>query len=637
MKGRGGLIAGSMALALAGAGAAALIGPLASAQERPESLLPPGFDDPVPTPTPTAEPSALPVAPPRPVAPALPDDPDEEGEGPEIPSFTFDPLNLPPALQLSEEELAALPTLDELEELTVDELDDLLGLKPQFDIPPAARRSLSQVGLLARAEGGFPRLSLARQPDGLVRAVLAGTRGPLVSRWGHILLRRALVSRLAAPEGMNPVEFAALRAGVLNSLGEFTVSRAFVQDVDTGAWNTALTSEALTAYIASADFVGICPAVRLQGSAREDERWRMLQAICNAYAGEGALAGAQLDAALGDEIAPQIDVLLAQRYAGAAGRGRRAVSIEWDGVEDLTPWRFGLANAVGETVPQNLLDIAYNGEDAAYYLLATSSAPMLPLPLRETGAQAAAARGVLSAQAMVDLYSLIYADNQVNGEAAARATALREAYVGANPSARIAAMQSMWGEGEEADYAALITTAYAAARIPPSSAHNDEAGALITSMLAAGLDRDAASWSGSVETSSLGWVLVGLADPEGGILSEPDVDGFVDDDQSAERRKSAFLIAGLAGLGRISDGDFRSFANRLDIDFARQTRWTRMITKAADVDNAALVTLLAGFGMQGESWSQMTPLYLYHIVTALRRVGLEAEARMIAAEAVARG
>jgi hypothetical protein len=41
--------------------------------------------------------------------------------------------------------------------------------------------------------------------------------------------------------------------------------------------------------------------------------------------------------------------------------------------------------------------------------------------------------------------------------------------------------------------------------------------------------------------------------------------------------------------------------------------------------------------MQGSGWDKMTPRYLYHIVSALRRVGLEAEARMIAAEALARG
>jgi hypothetical protein len=33
----------------------------------------------------------------------------------------------------------------------------------------------------------------------------------------------------------------------------------------------------------------------------------------------------------------------------------------------------------------------------------------------------------------------------------------------------------------------------------------------------------------------------------------------------------------------------------------------------------------------------MTSVHLYHIVSALNRVGLSAEARMIAAEAVARG
>ena len=40
--------------------------------------------------------------------------------------------------------------------------------------------------------------------------------------------------------------------------------------------------------------------------------------------------------------------------------------------------------------------------------------------------------------------------------------------------------------------------------------------------------------------------------------------------------------------------------------------------------------------MQGERWDQMTSVHLFHIVRALKQVGLDAEARMIAAEAVAR-
>ena len=54
------------------------------------------------------------------------------------------------------------------------------------------------------------------------------------------------------------------------------------------------------------------------------------------------------------------------------------------------------------------------------------------------------------------------------------------------------------------------------------------------------------------------------------------------------------------------------------------------------MDNAALVALLAGLGMQGDGWARMTARHLFRIVDSLNRVGLSAEARMIAAEAVAR-
>jgi hypothetical protein len=54
----------------------------------------------------------------------------------------------------------------------------------------------------------------------------------------------------------------------------------------------------------------------------------------------------------------------------------------------------------------------------------------------------------------------------------------------------------------------------------------------------------------------------------------------------------------------------------------RAIRWTGTIDGAANVNNATLVALLAGLGMQGDSWAKMTPRYLYHIISALNRVGL---------------
>lgn len=609
------------AILFAGGAVLALSSAVVLAQSAPESLLPPGFDDPAPAPSPTAAPS-----------PTLTQRPPAAGTDAPMPGATSTPVIQPlPEPDVPEIELPdAFPSIEELEAMDTDELDELLGLKPRFDIPPAARRSLAQVGVLGADEGGFATASLAAQPASLVRAALAGTRGPLVSRWGHILLRRALASRLAAPEGMDPVDFAALRAATLNSLGEYTAARAIVQDVDTSNWNEALTGAALDAYVATGDIVGACPAIQLQGSEREEARWRLWRSICSAFAGQGVRAGTELSRALSRGTAPAIDVLLAQRYAGAAGSGRRAVNLEWDEVDEITPWRFALATAVGAEIPENLL-----ADPDPYYQRVTAIAPMLPPAARAAAADRAAREGILSASAMVSLYGQIYTADDAEGTATETARTLREAYVG-EPGARLTAMREIWGSDSPA-YGRLVLTAYAAARVTPSEALADAAPRLIASMLAAGLDRDAMEWAPVVEQGSEGWALLALAEParQNPVGGGP-LDTFIDDDQSAGQRKSRFLIAGLAGLGRIEAGTAQSYSERVGIDLSRETKWTRMIERAADVDNAALVALLAGLGMQGEGWERMTARHLFHIVSALNRVGLSAEARMIAAEAVAR-
>ncbi|MFN2100941.1 hypothetical protein [Altererythrobacter sp. MF3-039] len=599
--------------------ALALCSGLVLAQDAPESLLPPGFDDPeppapvtAPAPRPTQAPSSPGQVPSasggQPVVQPLPDIPDVGG-------FS----------------LENLPTLEELEEMSIDELDELLGLKPKFDIPPAARRAMERVGIIAADEGGFAPGSLARQPAMLVDAALAGTTGPLVSRWGHIMLRRALASRMAPPEGMSPVRFAALRMSALNAMGEYGAARAIAQDVDTANWDELLTAQAVRAYFATSDILGACPAVRLQGGSADDPEATMLRAICDAYAGEETRGNQQLNRALSREIAPRIDILLAQRYAGAAGQGRRAVDIEWDGVDALTPWRASLANAVGEEIPEGLRDGA-----ADYYLLNWATAPMLGLPQRALGADLAASRGILSASAAIDLYSQIYADDEIIGDVALTSTRLREAYVANDPDDRMSAITDVWG-GLDGDYGRFVLTAYAAARMPPGSDYGDDAGGLIAAMLSAGLDRDAALWTDRVSEGSLAWALLAVGRPGQGVTFDNQaVDAFLDDDDSVESRKSKFLVAGLAGLGRIGQGTTDTMVNRLEMDLSTHTRWTRLIDRAADVQNPALVAILAGLGMQGDSWERMTPRYLYRIVNSLRRVGLEAEARMIAAEAVAR-
>ena len=600
-----------IAVALAGALSGAGLAGFAAAQSKPESLLPPGFDDPAPAPSPSPRPSQAPSpqpggAPPPAGQPGVIPQP---GAAPVV-----DPATLPPMPSISRDDLARLPSLQQLENMSTEELDQLLGLKPKSDIPPGAQRALTRVGVLAAEEGGLPPVALANQSDKLVRAVLAGTQRQMVSRWGHILMRRALASRLAAPLGMDPVEFAALRVGVLNRIGEYAVARAVVQDIDSAKWSPALTQEALTAYLGSGDITGACPAVRLQGSARDDGQWQMWQAICNAYAGEAALAASQLDRALARGVAPRIDVLLARRFAGAAGRGQRAVQIEWKGVEDLNPWRFGLSTALSEPLPDGLLDEAMTAQGGAYYARSGALLPMLPVSQRAPFAGRAAREGILSADAMIDLYAEVYADPAVGGDPQTHAATLREAYLATEPSSRIAAMERLWEAGAALGggdgYGARVLTAYAAARIPASEAHAGSAGELIAAMLAAGLDANAVRWANVVEEGSLGWALLALANPGANSVGQGAVGSFIGNDESAGSRKSTFLVAGLAGLGRLSEAEASALAGNLGVDLARQTRWSRAIARAAEVGNPALVVFLAGLGMQGDSWSQMTPLHL---------------------------
>jgi hypothetical protein len=578
----------------------------------PQSLLPPGFDNPTPTPTPRATVAPAPSASSGPSLQVLPGAPAVPG----APEAAL-PSNLPPVAQL--------------EKMDPDELDELFGLKPKYDIPPGAQRSLEKVGVIGLAEGGFPSRALAGQPASLIHAALAGTKGPLVSRWGHILLRRALASRLDAPQGMDPVQFAALRATVLDRIGEGAAARALVQDVDSANYDPALAAAAFNAYLQTGDIVGICPVAQLKGDLLDTPEWQMTRSICAAFGGESRRAEQELDRARSRGTAPRIDVLLAQRYAGAAGEGRQAVTIEWNDVNEMTLWRLALTRALGIELPDRL-----RGDAGSAMFRSDVFYPAAPLVQRVAAADRAARDGVLSSAAMVDLYSQLWADADTDDSDKDKAGQLREAYVANDPQSRLSAMQSLWGGTP--DYGRQVLTAYAAARLPVDKSLADDAAQIIVSMLAAGLDRNAMPWGRVVDEGSLAWALLAVAQPTAqGQVPGSAVDSFIGDDNSAEQRKSRFLLAGLAGLGRLEQGDVNTLSGRLGVNFEHASRWSQAIDLAGQYRNPALVSLLAGLGMQGSGWDKMTARHLFHIVRALDQAGLNGEARMIAAEAVARG
>lgn len=619
------------AVYLAAVAALALTSAWAVAQDAPESLLPKMFED------------STPAAPkPSTAKPAVqPGSANREGTR-SVSTPVVQPLSGPGniasgnvnAQEGSDNVLSRVPSLEELAKMTPDDFEALLGTDVVFDTPPQARRSMDTAGLLDESEGGLRPDSLSVQNGRLIELLLSANKGSLVSRWGHILVRRALVSRLRAPQGMSPQDFLALRVGLLLRMGETDAARALLQDIDIADYTPAVGNVALDVYQGTADFTGLCPIIATQGDLRDDPTWNVAKTMCQAFRGNSAAAIAELDRDMSRGTMPKIDMLLAQKYAGAAGKSRKAVTIEWDQVKDMTPWRYGLALGVGLEPPAKLMAAA-----GPQYNYVAALAPMVGLERRAAAADWAGASGVLSNAAMVDLYSQIYADSSVTGDWQDRAESLRDAYTQQDAAARLSAMQALWNGAADssARYARQVLTAAAAARMPASQEMADQAALLIASMLSAGYDANAVRWASVVPAGSESWALLALAAP--GRTTPVDtgtLDKFIKGDGSAGKRKAAFLIAGLAALDRLGSSQAGRYSNDMALRLNIATRWTEAIDSAARRGDQASVILLAGFGMQGADWHRMTPRYLFHIISALRQVGLEADARMIAAEAVAR-
>ena len=590
-------VAGAMGLSLAALGYPAL------SQDRPESLLPPGFSDPVPpdpqpnrpaegTPQPQASRTAAPMVQPLPGVP---------GPGGPAPSSSPTPSPTP----------TATPT-------PVDP-----ALLAEYELPSYARRPLDFIGV-AGVEGVAPD-AWGGADGAFLEVLMRRLNAPIASRWLSIALRRTLMATTETPRNVNGADWAAERAWLLIRMGESVAARAVVQSVDIENYTHKMLQIAMQAALATGDPAAMCGYVGNGQATLAEGGWVLAAAICDGLKGEPRAATRLIDQRR-RRMGNSIDLLLAEKVVGAGSSGRRAVTIEWDTIEQLTAWRYGLAAATGVEIPDRLLSTV--GPQVTCW---RALSPVLAASVRAGAAEQAAARGVISNAALVDLYGIVEQDAD---DAAATplgvARDLRDAYVANGAGARMAAMRRLWDEPTNgmARHARQVLTARAAAAITPDPALAADAGRLIGSMLTAGLDLPALRWAPAVARGSLGWALLATANPSprGGV-SARDVRDFAGQNESAGR----MLAAGLAGLGRIDAG----LAEEVGVDLT-PNRWSRALAFAASRNQPGTVLLLSAVGMQSNGWAGVPPGVLYHVTAALRQVGMEGEARMIAAEAVSR-
>ncbi|MFM9852651.1 MAG: hypothetical protein ACKVOJ_07595 [Sphingomonadaceae bacterium] len=612
------------------AGIAIVVAIPAIGQDVPKSILPPGFGEP------DAPPEKA-VKPPKP--------PTESSTEPSdlVPNIS---LNTPDKPLTGGAKASTKPGSDTELVANEGEPGDESGATtriaaPLQDLPPHLRRSTSQVGVLSAGDGDMGPTAFAGVDGRFLMRVMRKTHAPIASRWLSIVLRRGLLSRAVTPTGVNGSDWAAERAWLLLRMGEAENARMLVQAVDIDQYSPKMFDVAMQAALATSDPAALCPMVDPALSlGRKEPAWLMARAMCAGLSGESAQAAALIDVARSKTKRRGIDALLAEKVIGAGGNTRRAVNIQWDDVPRLTAWRYGLASATALEIPPRLM-----GSVGPQVSAWQARSPLLSATQRFRDADIAASLGVLSSAALVDHYAAVADETDPVAQAGKPATLLRIAYVAKDAPARISAMRQLWaGEGVEdrVKYARMIVTARAAAVINPSAAFGTDVDMVLASMLSAGLDTFADRWadvasvaSGEAAVRARGLLAVGGTRPLAGFGSG-EVRSYISQAGGENGLRGRMLFAALAGLGRLSESDISSMAESVDVPVGRVTNWTRALNQSVAARAPAAVAVLCGAGMQSLSWRDVPPVQLYHIVSALRRVGYEAEARMIAAEALMR-
>ncbi len=422
-------------------------------QDRPESLLPPAFEDPVPQPV----------------------------------SNESQPTDTPPP-QREPAEGGPVEIVDLLEAL-----DEMVEPEPepQVEYPASARRDPRFTGTIDPLSLGLGSSQWGAASGKALEILMRRMDVPLASRWAHIGLRGALLAQAPTPADVHPADWAAERAWLLLRMGEADAARLLIATMDTDRFTPKMRQVALQSALASGDPSAMCP-VEPELSDVEPRVAPLVTAICASLSGEEERAAADIEAARRRGRLSPIDIALADKVVGAGAETSRAVTIEWEPVEELNSWRYGLATATALMPPERLINAA-SLQTQAWLARAPMFSPAQRLPLART----AAALGVFSSQALIDLYSASFDATDPDALGETEAWQLRLTYIGRDLDARLSAMRTIWGNAQSPldRVAAQVLLSRAARHVGPSLELQSDAPDLVASLFAGGFDREAARWT----------------------------------------------------------------------------------------------------------------------------------------------
>jgi hypothetical protein len=578
-------------------------------QDRPKSLLPPGFEAPPPTPVakPQPLPNLVPTAPPA----------GEPGQPASVP--TDGEPALPPLLP-----------------------DGDLAVPTAAPDPFAAMRSLppgAPIGLFNPRPGGFGEAAFSGSNGAVLGALAGRITAPIASRWAMITLRSALLARVPGPGGINDGDWVAARAGLLMRLGEAEGARRLIDALPVERFTPATYRSAAHVSLAAGDVAGLCPIAATGRALSPSPLWDLAYAMCAAMEGDDISAASLIDTLRNQpRRVAAFDVRLASRVVVLAGGAGRAEGINWEEVEGISLFRYGVATATGVPVPANRL----GGLGPAHAGWAVRNAG-LPAATRLALLRRAASLGSISANDLASGVAALSPADAGGGFADdSRAGRLRNAFTAGSPAERAAALAAIHADRAAGDdgYGTLLESATLAAALKPDPALAGSADRIIAALLAMGDVRRAKAWWPVAETAddavrARAWAL--LASGAGGVPVTPAAFKDWQSDTGASRRAAAMLLAALSGVGAARGADWNTLQRDLITPLAN--RWTTALAAAAQRRAGGEVALLAATGLQASAaggWADVPPAHVEAIVKALVAAGQPGDARRIAAEAVTR-
>ncbi len=518
------------------------------------------------------------------------------------------------------------------------------------------------VGTLSAAEGGFGEAMWRGTPRALVERVLPHLpiAGDSAAMQG--LARRLLLSAAVPPpaEGGKRGGLLATRAELLLRMGAFEAVDALLAVTPNRTEDPALARIEANARFLANDNARACSLVATRVRDTDTDYWQKALIFCQVLANQVAQAnlGVSLlrEAKVDDPpFYTVVDALI--DGAGKDGRtGKTAKAL--DKMPTPTPLILAMARAAGMQLPADVLALNQPG---ALRVVATS--PNGPVELRLDAAERAEAAGALPVETLRQIYMAVEFPDEALANPLSRAEAqsgpvsrallFRAAQLQTVPIAQAEAIGRAFQLARKGDRqpSAARTFLPILKRIPPSAELLWFAPEAVRAFLLGGDAEMAKSWFGILRASALfnpeSATAVTALRPILRLAGSAEVADWKPEDLSAwwanakktetGRSQAGLLISLFDAFGEAVPGDLSAELvdqpGRLMAPVPEPPLWFRL-RDAAAAGRIGETVLLSLVTLGDEGPTAVDPMALHDVLSRLRAVQLESDARALAVEAV---